>query len=67
MKKLILLFAIAIYLTSCLSSQKEINSCIGKTVKSIEKDYSSTTITFTDETSIKIFACGEPVYLEVVN
>lgn len=52
-------------LSSCSSSQEEIDSCNGKTVKSIDKGVYSTIVTFTDETYIKFTSFGEPVYVKV--
>lgn len=54
MKKLFLLIAITLCI-ACSSSQEEQNTCVGKTVKSINEGYTTIIIIFTDGSSLEIF------------
>lgn len=56
----------ALSLASCSSSQEEKNSCVGKTVKSIEENYSEVTIYFTDGTAIQMYTYSDPISVNVL-
>ena len=61
MKKLILISLVFISFTSCEKNDFTKNEAIGKTIKLVDENYSSTKIYFTDGTTMEVSGAGNVV------